>query len=93
MNVGEMIDRELAEMKEELAALRKRVRELEGTSAAPMAYTVDGAAEALGTGAHNVRALIRSGELRTFKLERDKQRYMIYRADLEEFIQRRRAEG
>ena len=93
MNAGEMIDQELREMREEIGALRKRVRELEGSSAAPMAYTVAGAAEALGTGEHNIRALIRSGQLPAFKLERDKQRYMVYRADIEEFIRKRKAEG
>ena len=93
MNIGEIIDRELQEMKAEIDRLRKRVRELEGSSAAPLAYTVASAAEALGTGEHNIRALIRSGELPSFKLERDKQRYMIYRADLEEFIRRRKAEA
>lgn len=92
MNIGEMIDRELQEMRAEMEQLRKRVRELEGTSAAPLAYTVAGAAEALGTPEHNIRALIRSGQLPAFKLERDKQRYMIYRADIEEFIRQRKAE-
>lgn len=92
MNIGEMIDRELQEMKDELSQLRKRVRELEGSSAAPLAYTVAGAAEALGTNEHNIRALIRSGQLPAFKLERDKQRYMIYRADIEEFIRQRKTE-
>lgn len=93
MSVGEMIEQEFREMKAELEQLRKRVRELEGSSAAPLAYTVAGAAEALGTGEHNIRALIRSGQLPAFKLERDKQRYMIYRADIEEFIRQRKAEG
>ena len=93
MNIGEMIDRELQDMRAEMEQLRKRVRELEGTSAAPLAYTVAGAAEALGTGEHNIRALIRCGELPAFKLERDKQRYMIYRADIEEFIRKRKADA
>ena len=93
MSVGEMIEQEFREMKAELEQLRKRVRELEGSSAAPLAYTVAGAAEALGTGEHNIRALIRSGQLPAFKLERDKQRYMVYRADIEEFIRKRKAEG
>ena len=93
MSVGEMIEQEFREMKAELEQLRKRVRELEGSSAAPLAYTVAGAAEALGTGEHNIRALIRSGQLPAFKLERDKQRYMVYRADSEEFIRKRKAEG
>lgn len=93
MSVGEMIEQEFREMKAELEQLRKRVRELEGSSAAPLAYTVAGAAEALGTGEHNIRALIRSGQLPAFKLERDKQRYMICRADIEEFIRKRKAEG
>ena len=93
MSIGEMIEQEFREMKAELEQLRKRVRELEGSSAAPLAYTVAGAAEALGTGEHNIRALIRSGQLPAFKLERDKQRYMIYRADMEEFVRQRKAEG
>ena len=58
MNIGELIDRELQDMRAEMEQLRKRVRELEGSSAAPLAYTVAGAAEALGTGEHNIRALI-----------------------------------
>ena len=93
MNVGELIDNELREMREELENLRKRVRELEGSSAAPLAYTVEGAAEALCTNASNVRALIRSGQLPHFTLERNKQRYWIYRADLEEYIRRRKMEA
>lgn len=93
MNVGELIDNELREMREELENLRKRVRELEGSSAAPLAYTVEGAAEALSTNASNVRALIRSGQLPHFTLERNKQRYWIYRADLEEYIRRRKMEA
>ena len=93
MNVGELIDNELREMREELENLRKRVRELEGSSAAPLAYTVEGAAEALSTNASNVRALIRSGQLPHFTLERNKQRYWIYRADLEEYIRRRKLEA
>lgn len=93
MSIGEMLERELQEMKEELDSLRRRVRELEGTSAAPLAYTVDAAAEAMGTGPHNIRALIRSGQLPAFKLERDKQRYMVYRDDLVAFIRRRKEEG
>ena len=93
MSMGEMIDKELREMREELDSLRKRVRELEGSSAAPLAYTVEGAAEALSTNASNVRALIRSGQLPHFTLERNKQRYWIYRADLEEYIRRRKMEA
>ena len=93
MSMGEMIDKELREMREELESLRKRVRELEGSSAAPLAYTVEGAAEALSTNASNVRALIRSGQLPHFTLERNKQRYWIYRADLEEYIRRRKMEA
>ena len=93
MNVVELIDNELMEMREELENLRKRVRELEGSSAAPLAYTVEGAAEALSTNASNVRALIRSGQLPHFTLERNKQRYWIYRADLEEYIRRRKMEA
>ena len=54
MNLGEMIDKELREMREEMESLRRRVRELEGSSAAPLAYTVEGAAEALSTNASNV---------------------------------------
>ena len=92
MNIGEIIDKELREMRAEIEQLRKRVRELEGSSAAPLVYTVAGAAEALSTNEHNIRALIRSGQLPAFKLERDKQRYMIYRADLEEFVRQRKAE-
>ena len=87
-----MIDKALSETNEEIERLRKRVRELEGSSAAPLAYTVAGAAEALGTGEHNIRALIRCGELPAFKLEHSKQRYMIYRADIEDFIRRRKEE-
>lgn len=93
MNLGEMIDKELREMREEMESLRRRVRELEGSSAAPMAYTVEGAAEALSTNASNVRALIRSGAIPHFTLEKNKQRYWIHRADLEEYIRRRKMEA
>ncbi len=93
MNVGELIDNEFRKMHEELESLRKRVRELEGSSAAPLAYTVEGAAEALSTNASNVRALIRSGHLPHFTLEHNKQRYWIYRADIEEYIQRRKEDA
>lgn len=92
MNLGEIIDRELNEMRQEIESLRKRVRELEGSSAAPMAYTVDGAAEALSTNPSNVRALIRSGQLKHFTLEKNKQRYWVSREDIEEYIQRRKME-
>lgn len=93
MNLGEMMDRELSEMRAEIESLRKRVRELEGSSAAPMAYTVEGAAEALSTNASNVRALIRSGQLKHFTLEANKQRYWIYRADIEDYIRQRKMEA
>ena len=93
MNIGEMMDRELNEMRAEIESLRKRVRELEGSSAAPLAYTVEGAAEALSTNASNVRALIRSGQLKHFTLERNKQRYWIYRADIEDYIRQRKMEA
>lgn len=93
MNLGEMIDKELRDMREELENLRKRVRELEGSSAAPLAYTVEGAAEALSTNASNVRALIRSGQLPHFTLEKNKQRYWIYRADIEDYIRQRKADA
>ena len=93
MNLGEMIDRELNEMRAEIESLRKRVRELEGSSAAPLAYTVEGAAAALSTNESNVRALIRSGQLKHFTLERNKQRYWIYRADIEDYIRQRKMEA
>lgn len=93
MNLGEMIDREINEMRQEIESLRKRVRELEGSSAAPMAYTVEGAAEALSTNASNVRALIRSGQLKHFTLERNKQRYWVSREDIEEYIRQRKMEA
>lgn len=93
MNLGEMIDKEFGEMREELERIRKRLRELEGSSAAPMAYTVEGAAEALSTNASNVRALIRSGQLKHFTLEKNKQRYWIHREDLEEYIRQRKMEA
>lgn len=93
MNIGEMMDRELGEMRQEIESLRKRVRELEGSSAAPMAYTVEGAAEALSTNASNVRALIRSGQLKHFTLEKNKQRYWVSREDIEEYIRQRKMEA
>lgn len=93
MGLGELIDKELKEVREELESLRKRVRELEGSSAAPLAYTVEGAAEALSTNPSNVRALIRSGELKHFTLEKNKQRYWIHRADIEDYIRRRKEDA
>lgn len=93
MNLGEMMDRELNEMRAEIESLRKRVRELEGSSAAPLAYTVEGAAAALSTNESNVRALIRSGRLKHFTLEKNKQRYWIYRADIEDYIRQRKMEA
>lgn len=93
MGLGELIDKELREMHEELENLRRRVRDLEGSAAAPLAYTVEGAAEALSTNASNVRALIRSGQLPHFTLEKNKQRYWIHRADIEEYIRQRKADA
>jgi len=54
---------------------------------------VEGAAEALSTNASNVRALIRSGQLPHFTLEKNKQRYWIYRADIEDYIRQRKADA
>lgn len=93
MGLGELIDKELKEVHEELESLRRRVRDLEGSAAAPLAYTVEGAAEALSTNASNVRALIRSGQLPHFTLEKNKQRYWIHRADIEEYIRQRKADA
>ena len=88
MNIGEMLDRGMQEMQAEIDRLRERVLALEGTGAAPLAYTIDGAAEVLSVSTDQVRALVRSGKVESFTLGSNSRRKLIYRRDLEDYIER-----
>lgn len=92
LGLGKQLDETLQMLTDEVTALRERIRKLEAGGSGQLAYTVSGAAEAMGVGEHNIRELIRSKQLPAFRLDSGKHRYMIYRHDLEEFIGRRKAE-
>lgn len=92
-SIGQLLNQELETMRREMRVMRERITELEKCRGGQLVYSVKECAEVMGIPEYSVRELIRSGRLKAFHLEGGKQRYMVYRMDIEEFILRRRAEG
>lgn len=93
MGIGQNLDRELQAMRDEMLALKTRIDELEKCRGGQIAYSVKEAAAVMGVPEYSVRELIHGGKLKAFHLEGGRQRYMVYRSDIEEYIRYRRERG